>query len=215
MLGARVLAATSQTSEARAVEQMLREVGNKTTEATAAASASTRQAVIDATSTVVRAAADAKKAITEADQQSRKEFTATVEGAKRDLNGEIRRVLGGERPELVERLQPVVDSFGVGLEAKVQASTGVLLDKVARQFDPADPTSPMAKHTAALKLQQETLASQIEKNHSELTAKVGELATAMKVTEARASLAKVTPIKGGFVRGPDPRPHGRHRCRAR
>lgn len=75
-------------------------------------------------------------------------------------------------------------------------STGTLLDKVARQFDPADPTSPMAKHTATLKLQQQTLATQIDKNHSELTAKMEELATAVKVNEARATLAKVTPIKG-------------------
>jgi hypothetical protein len=200
-LGARALAATSHTSEARAVEQMLREVGDKTTEATAAASASTRQVVIDATNAVARAAADAKKAIAEADEQNRKALTTAVEGAKRDLNGEIRRVLGGERPELAERLQPMLDRFGTELGTKVQTSTGVLLDKVARQFDPADPTSPMAKHAAALRLQQQTLCAQIEKNHSELTAKVDELATTMKVTEARASLAKVTPIKGGSFEG--------------
>jgi hypothetical protein len=113
------------------------------------------------------------------------------------LTGEVRRLFGGESPELLERLQPLLDRFGTSLETKVQASTGVLLDKVARQFDPADPTSPMAKHTAALKLQQETLAAQVERNHTELTAKVEELTTTLKVNEARASLAKVTPIKGG------------------
>lgn len=197
VLGARALAATAQTSEARAVEQMLREVGDKTTETTAAAAASTQQAVIEASKTVARAAADAKKAFAEADEQSRRELNATVEAAKRDFNSEILRLLGGERPELVERLQPVLDTFGGALEAKVQSSTGALLDKVARQFDPADPTSPMAKHTAALKQQQEVLATQIEKNHSELTAKLEELATVVKVSEAKAQLAKVTPIKGG------------------
>ena len=197
VLGARALAVTSQTSEARAVEQMLREVGDKTAEATTSAAATTQQAVADAANTVVKAAADAKKAIVEADELSRKELTATVDAAKRDLNGEVRRIFGGESPELVERLQPLLDSFGAGLEAKVQASTGVLLDKVARQFDPADPTSPMAKHTATLKLQQQTLTTQIEKNHTELTAKIEELTTTLKVNEARTSLAKVTPIKGG------------------
>ena len=99
----------------------------------------------------------------------------------------------------MERLQPLLDRFGTNLEAKVQTSTGTLLEKVARQFDPTDPTSPMAKHTAALRQQQETLSSQITKNHAELTAKVTELATAVKVNEARASLAKVTPIKGGIL----------------
>ena len=197
VLGARALAVTSQTSEVRAVEQMLREVGDKTAQATTTAAATTQQAVADAANTVINAAADAKKAIIEADELSRKELTVTVDAAKRDLNGEVRRIFGGESPELVERLQPLLDSFGKGLEAKVQASTAVLLDKVARQFDPADPISPMAKHTATLKLQQQTLTTQIEKNHSELAAKIEELTTTLKVNEARTSLAKVTTIKGG------------------
>lgn len=197
VLGARVLAATAQTSEARAVEQMLREVGDKSALASTAAANTTKQAVADAASAVVKAAADAKKTITEADDQNRKELTVTVEAAKRDLTGEVRRLFGGDSPELLQRLQPLLDQFGTNLEAKVQASTGLLLDKVARQFDPADPTSPMAKHTVALKQQQENLASQIEKNHAELSAKVVELTTAIKVNDARTSLAQVTPIKGG------------------
>jgi hypothetical protein len=113
------------------------------------------------------------------------------------MTGEVRRLFGGDSPELLERLQPLLDRFGAGLEAKVQTSTEVLLDKVARQFDPADPTSPMAKQAAALRLQQETMVTQMEKNHSEVIGKVEELATTIKVNEARASLAKVTPIKGG------------------
>ena len=197
VLGARALAATAQTSEARAVEQMLREVGDKTALATTTATATTQQAVADAVNTVIQATTDAKKAIVDADELSRKELIATVDAAKRDLNGEVRRIFGGESPELVERLQPLLDNFGTGIEAKVQASTGLLLDKVARQFDPADPTSPMAKHTAALKVQQQTLTAQIEKNHSELAAKIEELTTTLKVNEARTTLAKVTPIKGG------------------
>lgn len=197
VLGARALAVTAQTSEARAVEQMLREVGDKTAVATTLATTTTQQAVADAVNTVIKATTDAKKAIVDADELSRKELIATVDAAKRDLNGEVRRIFGGESPELVERLQPLLDNFGTGIEAKVQASTGVLLDKVARQFDPADPTSPMAKHTADLKVQQQTLTAQIEKNHSELATKIEELTTTLKVHEARTTLAKVTPIKGG------------------
>lgn len=196
VLGARALAATAQASEARAVEQMLREVSEKSAQASATAASTTKQAVADAASTVIKAAADAQRTITEADERNRKELTITVDAAKRDLTEEIRRIFGGDNPELLERLDPLLDQFGTKLEEKVQASTGILLDKVGRQFDPADPTSPMAKHTATLRQQQETLSGQIEKNHAELTAKVTELATAVKVNEARASLAKVTPIKG-------------------
>lgn len=147
--------------------------------------------------TVAKAAADAKKTMTDADEQNRRALTETLEGVKRELAGEVRRLFGGENPELLERLQPVLDKFGDGLETKAQSSTTALLDKVARQFDPADPTSPMAKHTAALKDQQHNLAERIEKNHAELIVKVDELATAVKISEARSSLAKVTPIKGG------------------
>lgn len=197
VLGARALATTAQASEARAVEQMLREVSEKSAQASATAASTTKQAVADAARTVIEATADAKKTITEADERNRKELTITVDAAKRDLTQEIRRIFGGDNPELLERLDPLLDQFGTKLEEKVQASTGILLDKVGRQFDPADPTSPMAKHTATLRQQQESLSGQIEKNHAELTAKVTELATAVKVNEARASLAKVTPIKGG------------------
>jgi hypothetical protein len=197
ILGARALAVTAQTSETRAVEQMLKDVTDKTTQAASSAATTTSQAMTNAVTAVTKATADAKKAITEADEQTRKDVIAVVQAAKRDLNGEVARLFGGESPELLERLRPLLDQFGTGLEAKVQASTGALLDKVARQFDPADPTSPMAKHTATMKLQQQALSTQIDKNHGELTTKMEELATIVKLNEARASLAKVTPIKGG------------------
>jgi hypothetical protein len=65
--------------------------------------------VKDATAAVTKAAADAKKAITEADAASRREFTKSVAAAKEDLNVEVRRIFGGDSPELLERLQPLLD----------------------------------------------------------------------------------------------------------
>src|SRR4051794_26516524 len=75
LLGARVLATTAQTSEARLLEQMLKEVGEKTEAASSKAAESTELAVKDASAAVVQVANDANKAITDTDQQSRKEFT--------------------------------------------------------------------------------------------------------------------------------------------
>ncbi|MGW5191955.1 hypothetical protein ACWEOO_22115 [Kribbella sp. NPDC004138] len=197
LLGARALAATAQTSEVRLLEHMLKEVGDKTAAASTNAAKLTELAVKDASTVVVRVANDAKKAITEADEQSRKEFTTAVQGAKNDLTAEIRRLVGGEAPELLERLQPVLDKFGAGLETQVRTSTRELLDRAAKQFDPTDPSSPMAKHAAALTAQQEKVTQQIEKNHGELATKVDELTTILKVQQAKSKLASVTPIKGG------------------
>ena len=108
----------------------------------------------------------------------------------------MRRIFGGDNPELLDRLQPVLDKFGTDLDAKVKAGTSDLLTKAAKQFDPSDPTSPMAKHTAELEAQQQKLTALIDDNHKDLAKKVDELATALKVQEAKTSLAKVTPIKG-------------------
>lgn len=197
VLGARALAVTGQSADVKALEQMLKEVGDRTADATSRAADLTERAVKDASETVTKVATDAKKAITEADRQSRTEFTMAVEAAKKDLTAEVRRLFGGDSPELLDRLQPVLDRFGTDLDQRVRTSTSELLDKAARQFDPADPTSPMAKHSAALTAQQVKVTEQIEKNHAELAAKVDELTTRLKVQEAKASLTKITPVKGG------------------
>lgn len=195
-LGAKALSLTAQTTETRALERMLKDVGDKTAEATRQASEATAVATKSATETVSKAAADATKAITNADETTRKHLADAVASTKKDLLAETRRLFGGESPELLERLQPVLDKFAVTLEKQVQTSASELLAKATKQLDPSDPASPMAKHTAALAQQQEQFTKQIEKGQAELAAKVGDLATALKVQEAKASLAKVTPIKG-------------------
>jgi hypothetical protein len=196
LLGARALAATAQTSEARLLEQVLKDVGDKTVAASTKATELTEQAVTKASAAVVQVANEAKKAITDADQQSRKEFTTAVQGAKNDLAAELRRLVGGDNPELLERLQPVLDKFGAGLETQVRTSTRELLERAAKQFDPTDPSSPMAKHAAALTAQQTQVTQQMEKNHGELAAKVEELTTMLRVKQDRTKLVNVTPIKG-------------------
>ena len=95
-------------------------------------------------------AADAKKSFTEADAQTRKALTEAVATTKSDLVSEVRRIFGGDSPELLERLTPLLDKFGAGLDEKVRSSTEELLSKAAKQFDPSDPTSPIARHTAGL-----------------------------------------------------------------
>jgi hypothetical protein len=195
-IGAHALSVTGQAQESRALERMLKDVGDKTADSTTKAAEVTGRAVKEASEAVIRAANEAKKAITEVDARSREEFTTAVTVAKRDLNTEVRRIFGGESPELLERLQPLLNKFSTDLDTKVSAGTSELLAKAAKQFDPTDPTSPMAKHMAALGARQELLTQQLNKNHSELASKVDQLSTALKVQEAKTTLATVTPIKG-------------------
>lgn len=149
-IGAHALSVTGQAQETQALERMLKDVGDKTADSTAQAAELTARAVREASEAVMVAARDAKTAITESDTRSRRELTAAVTAAKQDLNAELRRIFAGESPELVERLQPVLHKFGTDLDAKVSAGAAELLTKAAKQFDPSDPTSPMAKHAAEL-----------------------------------------------------------------
>lgn len=195
-IGAHALSVTGQAQESLALERMLKDVGQKTADSTSKAAELTERVVKEASDAVAMAAGDAKKAITEADAQSRKEFTNAVAAAKQELSTEVRRIFAGENPELLERLQPLLEKFGTALDTRVTASASELLTKAAKQFDPADPTSPMAKHTAELNARQEKLTEQLSTQHAELASKVDELTTALKIREAKTALATVTPIKG-------------------
>lgn len=195
-IGAHALSATGQSQDWRALERMIKEAGEKTASTSNQAAELTERTVKDATKTMTKAAEDAKKAIVDADQTSRKEFTDSVAAAKNALTGEVRRIFAGDSPELLEKLAPLLEKFSAELDAKSAASITEVVTKAVKQFDPADPTSPMSKHTAALELRQQQLTDLLGKNHETLSQKIDEIGTAVKVHEARASLSKVTPIKG-------------------
>jgi hypothetical protein len=195
-IGAHALSATGQSQDARALERMIKEAGDKTAATSTQAAELTERTVKDATKIMTQAAEEAKKAIVEADQTSRKEFTDSVATARNALNAELRRIFAGDSPELLEKLQPLLDKFSTELDAKSTASITEVVTKVVKQFDPTDPTSPMAKHTATLEARQLQLTELLGKNHQSLSQKIDEISTAVKVQEARTSLSKVTPIKG-------------------
>ena len=84
-IGAHALSATGQAQDSRALERMLKEVGEKAATSSSQAAEHTARTVKQATTAVTKAAEDAKKAITEADGASRQEFTKSVAAAKKDL----------------------------------------------------------------------------------------------------------------------------------
>lgn len=182
------------------LERLVNEVGTRTSAASAKAAAATSETVLHVADAMAKVSVDSKKAITEASEHARKSFADNVGTATKALHDDIQRLLGGEHPELIDRLNPLLTAFGQQLDARTAEQTRALLAQAARQFDPADPTSPMAKHTKALHDQQAALTTALEKNHLALVAKVDELSAAVKVTSsanaAAESLVKVTPLKG-------------------
>lgn len=199
-IGVHAIAGAGGVQEQVKLESLVAQVGDRTAEASTKAAAATSDAITAATTAMERVSAEAKKAITEAGLAARQSFSENVEGARKSLVDEIGRLLGGESPELLGKLTPVLDRFGRELDDRATRQTTALIDRVTRQFDPSDPTSPIAKHNAELTRQQRDLSQALEKNHRELETKVDELTTAIRAAhaaaEAASSTAKLTPLKG-------------------
>lgn len=199
-VGAQAIAAAGGVQDTYNLEQLVSDVGTRTAQTSAKAAEATTAVVKSASEGMAKASTDAQNAITEAGALARKGFGETVELARKDLREEINRLVGGDHPELVARLTPLLDAFGRDMNDRVAKQTSELFDKAAKQFDPDDPTSPMAKNRRELQRQQEALSLTLVKNHEVLAGKVDELTTAVKVAtaaaEATSAVTKVTPIKG-------------------
>jgi len=191
-IGAHALSATGQAQDARALERMVKDLGEKAADTSTKAAEATGLAVKTASEVMTKASSDAKKAITDADKATRQE----LQNSTKTVVSEIQRLFGGDHPEVVERLLPILAKFGADLDAKAKTTFSALHDKAVKQFDPSDPTSPIAKHTAALDVQQQKLTTLIADNHTDLTQKVDEVVVALKVQEARKAVARRTPEKG-------------------
>ncbi|WP_102143526.1 Fis family transcriptional regulator [Mycobacterium hubeiense] len=191
-IGSHALSAAGQAQDARALERMMKDLGEKAADTSTKAVEVTERAVKSASDAVAKASEDAKKAITDADKATRKE----LQDSTKTVVSEIRRLFGGQHPEVVERMVPVLQRFGADLDAKAKTTFSELHDKTVKQFDPSDPTSPIAKHTAALDAQQQKLTKLIAENHTDLTKKVDEVVVALRVQDAKRTITTRSPEKG-------------------
>lgn len=96
-VGSRVLAITAQSSESLAFEQAVKAASEQAT------------VVLD------RAAKTADEAVRRAADQ----ITTTTRQAHADLMGQVTNLVGGENPELLERLRPILAGVGQSLEKQV------------------------------------------------------------------------------------------------
>lgn len=200
IVGAQAIAAAGSTQDTFNLEQLVQDVGVRTAQSTAQAAESTGKVVSEATKAVTDASAEARKAIAEAGDAGRKAFAEAVARAEQNLRQQVGQLLGGEDPELLARLKPVLEQFGAALTHRADAHTADLFERATRALDADDPTSPMAKHLKALDARQEELTKRWDANHRELSEKVAELTTAVQVQASAAKAAKetagVTTLKG-------------------
>lgn len=199
-VGARAIAGAGSAQDTFELERLVAEVGTKTVESSTRAAEATAKAASGAAETMGKATEAARKVIAETEAAARKGFADSVAVSNKALREEIERLVGGEDPELLAKLAPVLDAAGRKMGQQAFEQTDKLLTKVSRQFDPADPTSPFAKQAATLASQQKSLTASIDKNHLALVGKVDELAKAVEVQKAAevaaARTASVTPLKG-------------------
>lgn len=199
-IGSHAITAAGGAQDKFDLERLVNEVGTRTAESSAKAAEVSSRAAATAAEAVGKAAEAARASMATADAATRKAFADTVAAANQSLHDQLGRIFGGESPELLDKLRPVLASFGRELDTKIGKQTGELLEKAARQFDPADPTSPMAKHAAALREQQDALSQTLRTQHATIASKVDELATAVKVNAAAKDsadrTARITTLKG-------------------
>src|SRR6478609_5308046 len=188
-IGVHAIAGAGGVQDQVRLETLVAQVGDRTTEASSKAATVTAEAMTAATTAMERLSSEATKTISDAGMAARQSFSENVDTARKSLVDEIGRLLGGENPELLGKLAPVLDRFGRELDDRSTKQTADLIDRVTRQFDPADPTSPIAKHNAELTRQQRDLNQALERNHRELETKVDELTAAVRQAHTSAEAA--------------------------
>lgn len=199
-IGAQAIAVAGGAQDTFNLERLVQDVGARTCESATRATEMTRQSVADAAKAMADVATATRSAISEAGEAGRKSFGQSVTDAERNLRERIGQLLGGDDPELLVRLKPMLDDFGASLTQRAETHSRDLFERATRALNPDDPTSPMAKHIAALDKRQDELAKRWDGHHTELIDKVAELTTAIHVQRSAASAVKatasVTPLKG-------------------
>ncbi|MFX4288308.1 hypothetical protein ACQBJO_06780 [Janibacter sp. G349] len=199
-VGATAINAAGGAQDTYNLEQLIRDVGHRTTEASQRAAESTAKVTTATADAMDKATTTARKSLAESSEASKKSISETVSSARKDLRDELTRLFGGEDPEFVARLQPVLDDFTAKLTKRTDEHTSSMFEKATKALNPDDPTSPIAKQMAAFDKRHTELVEQSAKQNDELKTKVSELTKAIEVQRAAAAATKaaanVTPIKG-------------------
>lgn len=199
-VGAQAISVAGGTQDTFNLEQLVADVGARTSQSTDTAILTTQKVVADAANAVSLASSKARQELVEASETARKAFGTSVSTAQQDLRAQVSQLLGGDDPELMARLEALLTKFGAGLTTRADEHSATLYEKATRALDPEDPTSPFAKQMTQMGAQYKELASMMQAELKGVGAKMSELTTAVQVQKAaagsRAALASVTTLKG-------------------
>lgn len=196
VVGSHAIATAGGAQEAYNLESLVTEVGERTAEASRQATRATDEAIRKATTTIESSTTAVRTAIGELGAEARRAFSENVDAAGKALTGEVNRLLGGEHPELLARLTPVIERFGRELETRStqQTSEGRAAVRPGRP-DVADGTAG-----AHLAEQQQALAEALAKDNTDLARKIDELAETVKLAQA-ASGARAVAVASSTLKG--------------
>lgn len=195
-IGSSAMAAAAGVQQSYGIESLVAEVEKRATQAATSAAERTNTAVTRATEALLQASQLTKTAVVDAGLSARTTFAASVVAARDDLLAQVTSLLGGDEPQLLLRLQPLLDSFSRTLEQRSLSQTTALVEKVSKQFDPADPASPMAQQMRALSDTQARYAAQAAEQQKSLTDKFDALSSELLAAKsARLALSR-TAAKG-------------------
>ncbi|WP_375429684.1 Fis family transcriptional regulator [uncultured Friedmanniella sp.] len=195
-IGSSAMSAAAGVQQTYGIESLVAEVEKRASQAATSAAERTNTAVNQATEALLQASQLTKTAVVDAGQSARTTFAASVVAARDDLLAQVTSLLGGDEPQLLLRLQPLLDTFSRTLEQRSLSQTTALVEKVSKQFDPADPASPMAQQMRALSDTQARYADQAAEQQKGLTDKIDALTSELLASKATRLALSRTAAKG-------------------
>ena len=195
-IGSTAMAAAAGVQERYGIESLVAEVEKRSAQLATSAAERTEAAVTQASTLLEKASEQTKRAVVEASQAARTAFSQSVETARGDLAAQLTALLGGDEPQLLLRLQPLLDGFGRNLEQHTLSQASALIEKVSKQFDPADPSSPMAQQMRALTQTQARYAAESAAQQKGVTEKLEALTAGLMAAKASDLALASTPVKG-------------------
>lgn len=195
-IGSTAMAAAAGVQQTYGIESLVAEVEKRATQATTNAAERTSTTVNQATEALLQASELTKRVVVDAGQTARTAFAASVESARDEFMAQLGGLLGGDEPQLLLRLQPLLEEFGRKLEQRSLTQTTALVEKVSKQFDPADPASPMAQQMRALGETQARYAAQAADQQKGLTDKLDALSTELVASKSTRLALSRTAAKG-------------------
>jgi hypothetical protein len=130
-IGVQAIALAGGAQDKFELKQLINDIGERTSRAAADAAHTTATVVDEATLAIRRAATDASLAFGEAGKLARGEFADSVKTAQTGLQDELRRLFGGDDPELHRRLDVILEGFDYRVNRQRREDRGTLCEGCA------------------------------------------------------------------------------------